>query len=121
MSFSSIEVFMNRREFIKSTGTLLAASSFSSLLPMLARAAESNDQYLLMYEMAGGWDVSLSLDPWLARDKRRILLVFVTIIITNIILVSPVTQARYRFPAEPFMWVAAVYTGVTLWNRYRRA
>ena len=60
---------MNRREFIKSTGTLLAASSFSSLLPMLARAAESNDQYLLMYEMAGGWDVSLSLDPWLALDR----------------------------------------------------
>jgi hypothetical protein len=58
--------------------------------------------------------------PFLARDKRRILLVFVAIIVANIILVSPVTQARYRFPAEPFIWAAAVYTGVTLWKRYRR-
>jgi len=59
--------------------------------------------------------------PFFAHDERqRILLLFVCIIISNIILVSPVTQARYRVPAEPFIWVAAVYTGATLWQRYRR-
>lgn len=51
--------------------------------------------------------------------RRRALIVFAVIIVANIILVSPVTQARYRFPAEPFIWVAAVYTGATLWQKIR--
>ncbi len=70
------------------------------------------------------WFVAIALAfaaPFVARDRnRRILIVCAAIIIANIILVSPVTQARYRFPAEPFIWAAAVYTGVTLWNRYRQ-
>jgi hypothetical protein len=69
------------------------------------------------------WFVAILLAfaaPFFARGRnRRILLVFAAIIVANIILISPVTQARYRFPAEPYIWVAAVYTGVTLWNRYR--
>ena len=57
--------------------------------------------------------------PLVARGaRRRALLLFATIIAFNILLVSPVTQARYRVPTEPFIWVAAVYTGAALWKRY---
>lgn len=60
---------MNRRDFFKSSGAALAYSSLSSLVPLFARAAPSQDQYLLVYEMGGGWDVSLSLDPWTASER----------------------------------------------------
>lgn len=60
------------------------------------------------------------LAPFVAYGvRRRILILFALIIATNIILISPVTQARYRVPVEPFIWTAAVYTGAALWKRHR--
>lgn len=58
--------------------------------------------------------------PVLARGRtRRILILFAVIIVTNILLVSPVTQARYRVPVEPFIWIGAVFTAQFLWRRWR--
>lgn len=58
------------------------------------------------------WLVAIGIafvSPLLATGRtRRVLLLFLGIIVANIILVSPVTQARYRFPAEPFIWSATV-------------
>lgn len=52
---------MNRRLFLN----LLSLSGASMLLPRLARAAslEQPDSYFVMIRMAGGWDVTLGLDP----------------------------------------------------------
>lgn len=48
--------------------------------------------------------------PLFARGTaRRILIIGALVVLSTIILVSPVTQARYRMPAEPFIWVGAVY------------
>lgn len=58
--------------------------------------------------------------PLFAQGRtRRILWLFATVIITNIILVSPVTQARYRVPAEPFIWVAALTSISALARRWQ--
>jgi hypothetical protein len=56
------------------------------------------------------------LSPHMAKGHtRRVLMFFIAIILVNIVLISPVTQARLRFPAEPFIWSAAV-AGYCLWR-----
>jgi len=49
--------------------------------------------------------------PFLARGfEQKVLVVIVAIILSNAFLTSPVAHPRYRIPAEPFIWIAAVYT-----------
>lgn len=98
----------------------------------LTHAISEHRWHDVLFALSRYWFTSLERLGWLlaigaafaapllsSGRERRVLLLFAVIIIANIILVSPVTQARYRFPAEPFIWAAAVYTGATLWNRYR--
>lgn len=97
----------------------------------LTRRITSHDWGAVLHALSTYWFTTLERLAWLAaillafaapffaRGRNcRILLVFAAIIITNILLISPVTQARYRFPVEPYIWVAAVYTGAALWKRY---
>lgn len=61
------------------------------------------------------------LAPLLSRGRLRLFfLLFLAIICANAFLTSPVTQPRYRIPAEPFIWVAAGYTIATLYPRIQR-
>lgn len=58
--------------------------------------------------------------PFFARGRVRLFLLLATLIIfANAFLTSPVIQPRYRTPAEPFMWVAALYTAHALYVRWR--
>jgi len=60
---------MKRRDFLKSTAQLAALSGLSSLAPLFARASTEEEQYLIAFEMGGGWDISLSLDAWTAAQR----------------------------------------------------
>ena len=58
--------------------------------------------------------------PFFARGRTRlILLVSALIVLSTMILVSPVTQARYRMPAEPYIWIGAVYSVFALSLKWR--
>jgi hypothetical protein len=60
------------------------------------------------------------LSPFFARGQTRLFLILAcTIIMTNAFLTSPVFQPRFRVPAEPFIWITAVFTAQALWYRLR--
>ncbi len=55
------------------------------------------------------------LSPFFARGQTRLFLIFACIIIlANAFLTSPVFQPRFRVPAEPFIWIPAIYTAHAL-------
>lgn len=62
------------------------------------------------------------LSPLFAKGMvRRTLLLFCFIILSFAFLSSPVIQPRYRVPAEPFIWICAVYSvyGFLEWRKRR--
>jgi hypothetical protein len=56
---------MKRRDFLKHSSQLAALGALSSWIPSTSWAkALRTDQYFMMIQMDGGWDISLSVDPW---------------------------------------------------------
>jgi hypothetical protein len=60
---------MNRRHFLKNTASLLALNGLTQLMPAISFALQSQDQYLVIFELDGGADVSLGLDPWTSEQR----------------------------------------------------
>lgn len=108
-------------------------------LPLFPTEADNLTRYITAHEWGAAlravgtyWFTTLERLVWLVvillalasplivgRTQRAWALLFAVIIITNILLVSPVTQARYRVPAEPFIWVAALASAAALAARWQ--
>lgn len=57
---------MNRRVFLKNSSLL----SLGTLLPQLSWSNESLlPHYVVMVEIEGGWDTTLSMDPWVKTER----------------------------------------------------
>lgn len=62
---------MNRRHFCKSALNLGLLSATSSLFswPVFSLAQTKEPQFIIFLRLPGGWDTSLSLDPWTAAVR----------------------------------------------------
>ena len=62
---------MNRRHFCKSAFNLGLLSATSSLFswPVFSLAQDKAPQFIIFLRITGGWDTSLSLDPWTAAVR----------------------------------------------------
>lgn len=65
-------IYLNRRQFLQGLSkSAIAGSALSSPLTALANTEipSKEEQFFILVRLEGGWDTSLSLDPWL-EEKR---------------------------------------------------